>query len=133
MLVAKLHYTSKCPSISYVWGLNVIFSATSKDRTLIFCMKIPMIQEHLFFISFVRLSVGRVKKKYVQNISEYRFHNICILYLYSYYLYMVIELYSEHLLYNSTSLFVHPSSFASFFNVYLSFFGSGALPGKCWI
>ena len=34
---------------------------------------------------------------------------------------MVIELYSEHLLYNSTSLFVHPSSFASFLMI-ISFF-----------
>ncbi len=48
--------------MSTTFGGNVIFSAPNKDIAPIFCVQIPLINEHLFCKYFVRLSVGNATK-----------------------------------------------------------------------
>ncbi len=43
-------------------GRNVIFLAPNRDIAPIFFVQIPLINEHLFFKYFVRLSVGNATK-----------------------------------------------------------------------
>ena len=69
LLVAELIYNSKCPSVltsvclfvslvETVWRKREFLSTAFQDRRLNSFVKIPLINEHLFWNYFVRLSVG---------------------------------------------------------------------------
>ena len=88
-MILQLLYDFKCPSVRLFvlkvteWGN---FSAAIQNRGLSFCLKISLINEHLFFTCFLRWSIGQATngiKIYIYNMYNKDSWIYCLFYLFS--------------------------------------------------